>query len=241
MMSGMVPNCVSYDPTFGFELAVIIQDGLRRMYQEQEDIYYYITVMNENYTHPDMTEGVEEGIRKGLYLFRQGAEGERKVQLMGSGAILREVIAAANILEQDFGVVSDIWSATSFSELRRDGVDCARWNRLNPEKEPRIPWVTGCLRDRPGPVVAASDYVRAFADQLRGFLPQEDYIVLGTDGFGRSDTREKLRRFFEVDRHNVAYAALYALFRQGLFSQGELLAARSALNIDPDKVNPTRV
>jgi pyruvate dehydrogenase E1 component len=241
MISGMVPNCVSYDPTFGFELAVIVQDGLRRMYREQEDIYYYITVMNENYTHPDMPEGVEDGIRKGLYLFRQGAEGERKVQLLGSGAILREVIAAANILEQDFGVVSDIWSATSFSELRRNGVDCARWNRLNPEKEPRIPWVTGCLRDRPGPVVAASDYVRAFADQIRGFLPQDDYIVLGTDGFGRSDTREKLRRFFEVDRHNVAYAALYALFRQGLFSQGELLAARSALNIDPDKVNPTRV
>ena len=241
MISGMVPNCVSYDPTFSYELVVIIQDGLRRMYQEQENIYYYITVMNENYTHPDMPEGAEEGIRKGMYQFHQGQEGARKVQLLGSGAILREVIAAANILEQDFGVVSDIWSATSFSELRRDGIDCARWNRLNPEKEPRIPWVTTCLRDRPGPVVAASDYVRAFPDQIRGFLPQEDYIVLGTDGFGRSDTREKLRRFFEVDRHNVAYAALYALYRQGLFSQGELLAARSKLGIDPDKINPIKV
>jgi pyruvate dehydrogenase E1 component len=188
-----------------------------------------------------MPEGAEEGIRQGLYLFKQGAEGPRKVQLLGSGAILREVIAAANILQQDFDVQSDIWSATSFSELRRDGVDCARWNRLNPEKEPRIPRVTTCLRDRPGPVVAASDYVRAFADQIRGFLPQEDYIVLGTDGFGRSDTREKLRRFFEVDRHNVAYAALYALYRQGLISQGDLLAARSTLHIDPDKLNPTRV
>jgi pyruvate dehydrogenase E1 component len=241
MISGMVPNCVSYDPTFSYELAVIIHDGLRRMYQEQEEIYYYITVMNENYTHPDMPEGAEEGIRNGMYLFRKGLDGPRKVQLLGSGAILREVIAAASILEQDFGVVSDIWSATSFTELRRDGVDCARWNRLNPEKEPRIPWVTGCLRERQGPVVAASDYVRAFADQLRGFLPQEDYIVLGTDGFGRSDTREKLRVFFEVDRYNVAYAALYALYRQGLFSQGELLSARAKLGIDPDKINPVKV
>jgi pyruvate dehydrogenase E1 component len=241
MMSGMVPNCVSYDPTFSYELAIIIQDGLRRMYQDQEDIYYYITVMNENYTHPDMPEGSEEGIRKGLYLLQEGSEGARKVQLLGSGAILREVQAAANILEQDFGVVSDIWSATSFTELRRNGVDCARWNRLNPEKEPHIPWATACLRNRQGPVVAATDYVRAFADQIRGFLPQQDYIVLGTDGFGRSDTREKLRSFFEVDRFNVAYAALYALYRQDLLSQGELLSARSKLGIEPEKPNPIKV
>jgi pyruvate dehydrogenase E1 component len=241
MMAGMVPNCVAYDPTFSFEIAVIIQDGLRRMYQEQEDIFYYITVMNENYTHPEMPEGAEEGIRNGLYLFRQGPDGGRKVQLVGSGAILREVIAAANILEQDFGVVSDIWSATSFTQLRRDGVDCTRWNRLNPEKEPRIPWITACLHERQGPVVAASDYVRAFADQVRGFLPQDDYIVLGTDGFGRSDTRENLRRFFEVDRYNVAYAALYVLYRQGLLSQGDLLSARSKLGIDPDKINPVEL
>jgi pyruvate dehydrogenase E1 component len=241
VISGMVPNCVSYDPTFSYELAVIIQDGMRRMYQEQEDVFYYITVMNENYTHPEMPEDAEEGIRKGLYLFQQGADAGRKVQLIGSGAIMREVIAAANILEQDFGVVADIWSATSFTELRRDGVDCARWNRMNPEKEPRIPWVTECLSDRQGGVVAASDYVRAFADQIRGFLQQEDYIVLGTDGFGRSDTREKLRSFFEVDRHNVAYAALYVLYRQGLLSQGELLSARSKLGINPDKINPVKV
>jgi pyruvate dehydrogenase E1 component len=241
MMSAMVPNCISYDPTFSFELAVILQDGMRRMYQEGEDVYYYITVENENYTHPDMPEGAEEGIRNGLYLFSQGPDGPKKAQLLGSGAILREVIAAANILEQEFSVVSDIWSATSFSELRRDGVDCARWNRLNPEKEPRIPWVTTCLRDRAGPVIAASDYVRAFADQVRGFLPQEDYIVLGTDGFGRSDTREKLRSFFEVDRFNIAYAALYALYRQGLVSMSELLEARKNLGIDPEKVNPVLV
>jgi pyruvate dehydrogenase E1 component len=241
MISSMIPNCVSYDPTFAYELSVIVQDGMRRMFQEGEDVFYYITVENENYTHPAMPEGAEEGIRKGMYLFKQGGDGAKKVQLLGSGAILREAIAAANILEQDFGVLADIWSATSFSELRRDGVDCARWNRLNPEKEPRIPWVTECLRDRPGPIIAASDYVRAFADQVRGFLAQEDYIVLGTDGFGRSDTREQLRRFFEVDRYNIAYAALYALYRRELISLGELTAARESLGIDPAKVNPVDV
>ncbi|NNK38273.1 MAG: pyruvate dehydrogenase (acetyl-transferring), homodimeric type, partial [Xanthomonadales bacterium] len=241
MMSAMIPNCVSYDPTFGYELAVILQDGLRRMYQDGEDIYYYITVENENYPQPAMPEGSEEGIRKGLYLLREAPENPKKVQLMGCGAILREAIAAANILEQDFGVQSDIWSATSFTELRRDGVDCARWNRLNPEQEPRIPWVTTCLRDRPGPVIAASDYVRPFADQIRGFLPQEDYIVMGTDGFGRSDTREELRRFFEVDRYHIAYAALYALYRRNLLDMGELVSARERLGIDPGKTNPVTV
>ncbi|MGD8346756.1 MAG: pyruvate dehydrogenase (acetyl-transferring), homodimeric type [Lysobacterales bacterium] len=241
MISSMIPNCVSYDPTFSYELAVIMQDGMRRMFAEGEDVFYYITVENENYTHPQMPEGAEEGIRRGMYLFREGKKSERKVQLLGCGAILREAIAAANILEQDFGVSSDIWSATSFSELRRDGVDCARWNRLNPEKQPRIPWVTDCLRDRQGPVVAASDYVRGFADQIRGFVPQEDYVVLGTDGFGRSDTREELRRFFEVDRYQIAYAALYALYREERFSLGELTAAREALGIDADKPNPVSV
>jgi pyruvate dehydrogenase E1 component len=241
MISSMIPNCVSYDPTFAYELSVIVQDGMRRMFQEGEDIFYYITVENENYTHPEMPEGAEEGIRKGLYLFRKGGEGAKKVQLMGCGAILREAIAAANILEQDFGVSADVWSATSFSELRRDGVDCARWNRLNPEQEPRIPWITQCLRDRTGPVIAASDYVRGFADQVRGFLPQEDFIVLGTDGFGRSDTREKLRRFFEVDRQHIVYAALYTLYRRELLSLGELIEARESLGIDPAKVNPVTV
>jgi len=241
VIAGMIPNCVSYDPAFAYEIAVIVQDGLRRMYAEGEDVFYYLTVENENYPHPDLPAGAEDGIRRGLYLLQQGGDGPRKVQLLGSGAILREAIAAASILEQDFGVMADVWSATSFTELRRDGVDCARWNRLNPEQEPQIPWVTQCLRERAGPVVAASDYVRAFADQIRGFLPQEDYIVLGTDGFGRSDTREKLRRFFEVDRFNIAYAALYALYRQGQVSGGDLLAARERLGIDPAKVNPSLV
>ena len=238
VMSGLIPNCVSYDPTFAYELAVIIRDGLRRMYQEREDVYYYVTVMNENYHHPAMPAGCEEGIRKGLYLFRNGPDAPRKVQLFGSGTILREVIAAASILEQDYGVAADIWSATSFTELRREGLECVRWNRLNPEQEPRVPWVTQCLADRKGPVIAATDYVRAFADQVRGFLPQPDYIVLGTDGFGRSDTRSKLRRFFEVDRFHVAYAALYALYRRGLISQGDLVAARAKLGVEPDKINP---
>ena len=223
MMAGMVPNCVSYDPTFSYELAVIIQDGMRRMFQEGEDIFYYITVENENYAHPAMPEGAEQGIREGLYLFQEGPDGPKKVQLLGSGAILREAIAAANILEQELGV------------------ECARWNRLNPEKEPKIPWVTGCLRDRQGPIIAASDYVRAFADQIRGFLPGQDYIVLGTDGFGRSDTREKLRSFFEVDRYNIAYAALYSLYRRELLSMSELLEARESLGINPDKTNPVLV
>jgi pyruvate dehydrogenase E1 component len=201
--------------------------------------------MNENYNHPDMPEGAEEGIKKGLYLFKDGTgdatPGSRCVQLMGSGTILREAIAAANILDQDFGVRADIWSATSFTELRRDGIDCARWNRLNPEQKPRGSWVAQCMEGRAGPVIAASDYVRAFADQIRGFLPQDDYIVLGTDGFGRSDTREKLRRFFEVDRFHIAYAAMYALHRSGQVGQGELLEARTKLGIDPAKPNPVTV
>jgi pyruvate dehydrogenase E1 component len=240
-MSGLVPNCVSYDPTFAFELAVIVQDGLRRMYAEGEDIFYYITVENENYNHPEMPEGAEEGIRKGLYLLQEGGDGPKKVQLMGSGAILREALAAANILSEDFGVEADVWSATSFTELRRDGVDCARRNRLMPEGEPSLPWITQCLGARQGPVVAASDYVRGFADQVRGFLPQTDFIVLGTDGYGRSDTREQLRRFFEVDRYNIAYSALYGLYRQEQIGLNELLAARESLGLDPTKPNPSYV
>jgi pyruvate dehydrogenase E1 component len=245
MMAGMVPNCVPYDPTFSYEVAVLVQDGLRRMVQEQEDVYYYITVMNENYNHPDMPDGAEEGIKKGLYLWKDGTGGspgnKRCVQLMGSGTILREAIAAANILEQDFEVASDIWSATSFTVLRRDGVDCTRWNRLNPADKPRTPWLVECMGERQGPVIAATDYVRAYADQIRGFLPQEDYIVLGTDGFGRSDTRQKLRKFFEVDRFQIAYSAMFALHRQGVVGKGELLEARKKLGIDPDKSNPVTV
>jgi pyruvate dehydrogenase E1 component len=241
ILAGTIPNCVAYDPTFSYEVAVIIQDGMRRMVTNEEDVYYYITLLNENYSHPAMPEGVEEGIRRGLYLFREGARGPRKVQLMGCGSILREVIAGATILEQQFDVASDIWSATSFNELRRDGLDAARFNRLNPDQDAHIPYVTRCLKGREGPVVAATDYMRSFADQVRAYIPQRDFLVLGTDGYGRSDSRANLRRFFEVDRYQVAYTALYALFRQGLVSQPELLDARQKLKINPSKPNPLTV
>jgi pyruvate dehydrogenase E1 component len=241
IISGLVPNCVSYDPTFAYELMVILQDGLRRMYQEQEDVYFYITVMNENYTHPGMPAGVEEGIRKGLYQFRASRAGQHNVQLLGSGAILREVIEAAEILERDYSVSATVWSATSFTELQRDGIAAERFNRLNPEADQRIPWVAQCLDGIEGPVIAATDYVRAYAEQIRPYLSQPDYTVLGTDGFGRSDTREKLRRFFEVDRNNVVYAALHALHRQGALSVDDLLKARDKLGLEADKPNPSKV
>ena len=237
MMSANVPNCISYDPTFAYELIVILQDGLRRMYQEQEDVYYYITVMNENYSHPDMPAGADGGIRKGMYLFREAEGDGHRVQLLGSGAILREVIAAAEILDREFGVKADIWSATSFTELRRDGEAVERHNRLNPADQ-RESWVHQCLSGREGPAIAATDYVSAFPDQIRAFMPQDEYIVLGTDGFGRSDTRENLRHFFEVDRKQVAYAALYGLYRKGLIAQDALLAARDKLDVDPAKPDP---
>ncbi|MBU6199354.1 MAG: pyruvate dehydrogenase (acetyl-transferring), homodimeric type, partial [Xanthomonadaceae bacterium] len=204
LLAGAIPNCRAYDPTFSYEVAVILQDGVRRMLQEQEDCYYYITVMNENYAHPDMPAGAEADIIKGMYLFCDAGKpkkNEPRVQLLGSGTILREAIAAAELLEKEFGVSADIWSCPSFSELRKDGFDAERWNRLHPEEKPRIAHVTACLADRAGPAIAATDYVREYADQIRAFLPDgKKYTVLGTDGFGRSDTREHLRGFFEVDR-----------------------------------------
>ena len=249
LMSATIPNCVSYDPAFAYELAVIIHDGMRRMYVEQEDVFYYLTVMNENYAHPAMPKGAEAGIIKGMYLFRgQGSEIRNQktptVQLMGSGTILREVIAASALLEKDFGVASDIWSVTSFTELRREGLDCERWNMLHPEAKPRVSHVEQCLSGRSGPVIAATDYMRSFADQIRGFLPQNykgHYKVLGTDGFGRSDTRKKLRRFFEVDRCYIAVAALKALADEGTIKAGVVSKAIKLYNINPDKPNPTTV
>ncbi len=240
ILSGLVPNCISYDPTFAYELVVILQDGMRRMYQDQEDVYFYITMMNENYTHPGMPAGAEEGIRKGLYQFRTGRAGQHSVQLMGSGAILREVIAAAEILERDYSVSATVWSATSFTELQRDGLAAARYNRLNPEADQRVSWLAQCLDGYEGPVIAATDYAQAFAEQIRPYLPQPDYTVLGTDGYGRSDTRESLRRFFEVDRNSVVYSALHALYEQGSLSVDDLLKARKKLGIDPDKPNPSK-
>jgi pyruvate dehydrogenase E1 component len=239
--TAQIPNCMSYDPTFAYEVAVIMQDGLRRMYQEQEDIYYYISVLNENYEHPALPEGAEQGILKGMYRFRQGGAGNGpRVQLLGSGAILREVIAAADLLKNDWGVEADIWSCPSFTQLARDGNDCARWNLLHPVKPPRLCHVGECLKDTRGPVIASTDYVRAFAEQIRPFVPRR-YTVLGTDGFGRSDTREKLRYFFEVDRHWVTLASLAALAEDGAIERQKVADAIKKYGIDPEKPNPLTV
>ncbi|WP_179403672.1 pyruvate dehydrogenase (acetyl-transferring), homodimeric type [Burkholderia guangdongensis] len=218
ILASTIPNCVSYDPTFAYEVIVIIRDGMRRMLQEQEDVYYYVTLMNENYRQPAMPEGAEEGIVKGMYLFRDGGKAKTKnaprVQLMGSGTILREVIAAADLLRDDFGVVADIWSVTSFNELRRDGMSAERWNLLHPTQPRRQSYVETCLDGHAGPVVASTDYMRNYADQIREHVPRR-YVTLGTDGFGRSDYRVKLREFFEVNRYYVAAAALKALADDG--------------------------
>jgi len=243
ILSSVIPNCVSYDPTYGYEVAVIIHDGLRRMVGNQEDVFYYLTLMNENYEHPPMPEGAEQGILKGLYSLRESkSKGKGRVQLLGSGTILREVLAAAGLLESDWGVAADVWSAPSFTELRRDGLAVDRWNLLHPEDEPRKPYVTQCLEKHAGPIVAATDYLKAFADQIRPFLPRDRaYRVLGTDGFGRSDSRAKLRHFFEVNRYFVAIAALKALADQGLGSAGTVSAAIRKYGIDPGKRDPTTV
>jgi pyruvate dehydrogenase E1 component len=240
VLAATIPNCVSYDPTFSYEVAVIVHDGLRRMYEQQEDIFFYITLMNENYEHPAMPEGVEPGILKGMYLFKEGTPADKKalrVQLLGSGTILREVIAAADLLAGDFGVAADIWSVPSFTELRRDGLDAERWNLLHPTEKPRMSYVEACLADRPGPVIAATDYIKAFADQIRPFVPGR-YRVLGTDGFGRSDYRKKLRRFFEVDRYFVTVAALKSLSDQGAVPALMVAEALRKYGIDPEKPNP---
>ena len=216
IQADLIPNCISYDPTFSYEVAVIVHDGLRRMYVEQEDVYYYLTVMNENYTHPAMPQrkGIEEEILKGLYLLKAGEKGDKKVQLMGSGVILNEVIKGAELLKNDFGVDADIWSVPSFNLLHRDAIEVERYNRLHPLEEAKLPFVTRQLQGYEGPVIASTDYIRSFADRIRAYIPN-DYHVLGTDGFGRSDSRANLRDFFEVDSRHVAVAALSALAEQG--------------------------
>ena len=244
VVAGGIPNVRSYDPTFGFEVAVVLQHGMQKMLQEQVDEYYYVTLMNENYTHPDMPEGAAEGIIKGMYLLTDAGKpkkGELRVQLLGSGTILREAIAAAELLDKDFGVTADIWSCPSFNELRRDGFDAERWNRLNPEaKSPRKAYVTELLEGRQGPAIAATDYVRAYADQIRAFVPMA-YTVLGTDGFGRSDTRANLRRHFEVDRYYIAHAAIAALAKEGKMTAKDVSRAIKQYKIDVEKANPVGV
>ena len=239
LLSSTIPNCVSYDPTFSYEVAVIIQDGLRRMVKEQQDVFYYITLMNENYAHPAMPAGAEAGILKGMYLLR-GAKPEARgarVQLMGSGTILREVIAAADLLEQDWGVGADVWSCPSFTELRRDGMEAERWNLLHPDEPQRKSYVEQCLEGRPGPAVAATDYMRTFADQIRPYV-KRTYKVLGTDGYGRSDFRRQLRKFFEVDRHYVTIAALKGLAEDGVVPAGRVTEAIRKYGIDVNKPAP---
>ncbi|MGH8121314.1 MAG: pyruvate dehydrogenase (acetyl-transferring), homodimeric type [Rudaea sp.] len=245
LMAGAIPNCRAYDPTFSYEVAVILQDGVRRMLHEQEDCYYYVTVMNENYAHPDMPAGCAANIIKGMYLFKDGGKpkkNEPRVQLLGSGTILREAIFAAELLDKEFGVSADIWSCPSFSELRREGFDTERWNRLHPEGTQRTAYVSECLADRQGPVIAATDYVREYADQIRAFMPDgKKYTVLGCDGFGRSDTRENLRRFFEVDRYYIAHAAIAALAAEGKMSAKDVARAIKIWKIDAEKPNPLGV
>ncbi len=240
LLSANIPNCISYDPTYSYELAVIIQDGLRRMFKEQENVFYYITVMNENYSHPDMPEDCAEGILKGMYLFSKGKGKSATVQLLGSGTILREVESAARMLKDDFDIRADVWSTPSFTELRREGLAVRRWNMLHPQQAPRASYVEQCLGDRKGPVIAATDYVKLYADQIREFVPGA-YVTLGTDGYGRSDVRSALRRFFEVDRYHIVLAALKALADQGDIPLQQVQDAIDKYSLDSGKPNPATV
>ena len=243
VMASTIPNCVPYDPTFAHEVAVIIHDGLRRMVTNQEDVFYYLTVMNENYAHPGLVAGQEEGILKGLYSFKKSeAKTKHRVQLLGSGTILREVIAAADLLHNDWGIAADIWSAPSFTLLARDGQDAERWNMLHPTETPRVPYIAECLKDTAGPIVVSTDYMRVYAEQVRAFIPKDrTYKVLGTDGFGRSDSRAKLREFFEVNRYFVTVAALKSLAEEGAISASVVAQAIEKYGINPNKPNPVTV
>jgi pyruvate dehydrogenase E1 component len=241
VLASTIPNCVSYDPTFAYEVVVIIRDGIRRMYEEQQDVYYYVTLMNENYRHPAMPAGAEEGIVKGMYLLQEDAKGKGPfVHLLGAGTILREVIAAADLLRADWKVASNVWSVTSFNELRRDGISADRHNLLHPGKARRKSYVETQLEGRAGPVVASTDYIRTYSDQIRAYVPHR-YVTLGTDGFGRSDYRVKLRKFFEVDRHYVTVAALKALADDGAVKPAVVEQAIDKYGIDRERPDPWTV
>jgi pyruvate dehydrogenase E1 component len=239
IQAGTIPNCVSYDPTYAYEMAVIVHDGFRRMYEEQENVFYYLTAMNENYAHPDMPEGAEEGIIKGLYKLKAGTKKKLKAQLLGSGTILREVEAAAELLESDWNVSATVWSATSFNELAREGQDVERFNRLHPTEAQKRTYVEECLDDEGGVVIASTDYMRMYAEQIRPWV-KAPYTVLGTDGFGRSDTREKLRSFFEVDRYHVVIATLHTLAENGQIEMSVVEKAINTYEINADAVNRTK-
>jgi pyruvate dehydrogenase E1 component len=240
ILAGTIPNCISYDPTFQHEVTVIVQAGLQRMFVDQDDVYFYITLMNENYSHPDMPMGVEEDIIKGLYRLEEVKKpGKKHVTLMGSGTILVQAMQAAAMLKEDFGVSAEIWSATSLNELARDGQDAVRHNRLNPLAEPKVPFVTEQLERSKGPIIAATDYMKNYAEQVRGFIPDgRAFTVLGTDGYGRSDSRVNLRRFFEVDAGHIAATAMVELYRTGAVTKADLAKALSKYDIDGNKPNP---
>jgi pyruvate dehydrogenase E1 component len=239
VLASTIPNCISYDPTYAYELAVIIQAGLKRMYRDNEDVYYYITTLNENYPHPAMPEGAEPGILAGMYLLRkvEAAKKGPRLRLLGSGAILREVEEAAALLAKDFGISSDIWSVTSFNQLRRNGLEVDRWNMLHPEAEPRVSYVEQCLAKGWGPVVAATDYMKVIPDGIRPYVPAR-FKALGTDGFGRSDYRRRLRSFFEVDRYHVAVAALKSLADDQLLPSKTVTEAIKLYKIDTERASP---
>ncbi|MES2125758.1 MAG: pyruvate dehydrogenase (acetyl-transferring), homodimeric type, partial [Pseudomonadota bacterium] len=240
LMAATIPTCLPYDPTFSHEVAVIIHDGLRRMIANQEDVFYYITIMNENYAHPGLQAGQEEGILKGMYQLSKGdANAKLRVQLIGCGTILRESIAAVDLLLNDWGVAADVWSAPSLTLVARDGQDAERWNMVNPGQPQRVPYVTGLMQDTAGPIIATTDYMRAFAEQIRAFMPKDrTYKVLGTDGFGRSDSRAKLREFFEVNRYYITVAALKSLADEGKIAVSVVEQAIATYGIDPNKPNP---
>ncbi|SDW71758.1 pyruvate dehydrogenase (acetyl-transferring), homodimeric type [Thiocapsa roseopersicina] len=240
VVAATIPNCVAYDPAYAYELAVIIQDGLRRMYREKENVFYYVTAMNENYVQPGLPEGAEAGILKGMYPVQQGEEHTHRVQLLGAGTILREVLAAAELLAKDFNVGADVWSVTSFNELRREGIDVERWNMLHPDQPQRTTYVEEQLAGTQGPIIAATDYVRTYADQIRPYIPRH-YLVLGTDGFGRSDMRSQLRKFFEVNRYYIVVAALKALADEGEIPTATVSEAIRKYRIDPEKPNPVTI
>jgi pyruvate dehydrogenase E1 component len=239
ILAGTIPNCISYDPTYAHEVAVILHHGLKRMIEKQENVYYYITLLNENYPMPGLVPGTEEQIIKGMYLLAEGPKKTPRVNLLGSGTILRESLAAQKLLDADWGVAANVWSCPSFNELARDGQDCERWNLLHPTDEPRLPYVTQLLGAHAGPVVAATDYMKNYADQIRAFIPKgRVYRVLGTDGFGRSDFRSKLREHFEVNRHYIVVAALKSLADEGTVPLAKVAEAIARYGIDTGKVNP---
>ncbi len=239
ILAGTIPNCISYDPTYAHEVGVILHHGLKRMVEKQENVYYYITLLNENYPMPGLTAGTEEQIIKGMYLLSEGPKKTPRVNLLGSGTILRESLAAQKLLDEDWGVAANVWSCPSFNELARDDQDCERWNLLHPTDEPRQPFVTQQLGAHAGPVVASTDYMKNYADQIRAFIPKgRVYRVLGTDGFGRSDFRSKLREHFEVNRHYIVVAALKSLADEGTVPLAKVAEAIARYGIDTNKINP---